>query len=195
VRIWVTGSDRPTEVTMKNLAVVSIVASTILAGCETQRPLAPQSAANTLTNASSSSAANSASASVKPNFNLEVILRAPNNGDGFGHVKFRQANDDSTIVDLGVWVRDLAPNTHYRLQRAVDTVIDDQCTSTSWLTLGKGAVAQDLITDDTGTAREDLFRVLTNAIGSAFDIRFRVVTTAATPVVVLASDCYQFFVR
>jgi hypothetical protein len=194
VRIWVTGTDRRTEVTMKNLAVVSIVASTILAGCETQRPLAPQSEANTLTNVTGS-VANSASASVKPNFNLEVILRAPNDGDGFGHVKFRQANDDPTIVDLGVWVRDLAPNTHYRLQRAVDAVIDDQCTSTSWLTLGKGAVAQDLITDDTGAAREDLFRVLTNAIGAAFDIRFRVVTTAATPVVVLASDCYQFFVR
>jgi hypothetical protein len=195
VRIWVTGSDRRTEGTMKNLAVVSIVACTLLAGCETQSPLAPQAATNTLTTVSGSSVSNSASAAVKPNFNLEVILRAPNDGDAFGHVKFRQANDAATVIDLGVWVRDLSPNTHYRLQRAVDTVIDDQCTSTSWLTLGKGLVAQDLITDDTGTAREDLFRVITSPPGGAFDIRFRVVTTAASPVVVLASDCYQFFIR
>jgi hypothetical protein len=180
---------------MKNLTVVSIVASTLLAGCDSPPPAAPLSVANALSAVNGSSVSNSASASVKPNFNLEVILRAPNGGDAFGHVKFRQANDDATIVDLGVWVRDLSPNTHYRLQRAVDTVIDDQCTSTSWLTLGKGAVAQDLITDDRGTAREDLFRLLTVAVGSPFDIRFRVVTTDASPVVVLASDCYQFFVR
>jgi hypothetical protein len=38
-----------------------------------------------------------------PNFNLEVILR----GQGFGHVKFRQPNDDEKIVYLDTWVRDL----------------------------------------------------------------------------------------
>ena len=62
-----------------------------------------------------------------PNFNLEVILR----GEGFGLVKFRQPNDDSFIVNLDVWVRNLAPNTSYLLQRAVDTVVDDDCTSTT----------------------------------------------------------------
>ena len=55
-----------------------------------------------------------------PNYNLEVILRPCSGevagclvgGDGFGHVKFRQAgNDDAQRIDLGVWVRDLAPNT------------------------------------------------------------------------------------
>ena len=132
---------------------------------------------------------------VKPNFNLEVILRPVGDGDGFGHVKFRQANDDPTIIDLGVWVRDLAPNTHYRLQRAVDTALDDACTSQMWLTLGLGAVAQDIVTDDRGTGRVDLFRVLTNAPGSAFDIHFRVVTATTVPTVVLESECYQFFVR
>jgi hypothetical protein len=133
---------------------------------------------------------------VKPNFNLEVILRPTGAGDGFGHVKFRQNNDDATIVDLGVWVRDLAPNTHYRLQRAVDAanVLDDVCASQSWLTLGLGTVAQDIVTDDRGTAKVDLFRVLA-AAGPAFDIHFRVVTATAPPVAVLESECYQFFVR
>jgi len=47
-----------------------------------------------------------------PNFNLEVILR----GDGFGHVKFRQPNDDALIVYLDTWVRGLEPipPTFYR---------------------------------------------------------------------------------
>jgi hypothetical protein len=129
----------------------------------------------------------------KPNFNLEVILRSPTGGDGFGLVKFRQDNDPALIVNLDTWVRDLAPNTHYRLQRAVDATVDDNCTSAAWLTLGKGAVAQDLVTDNRGTAREDLFRVLTT-VGNAFDIQFRVID-ALTSVVVLKSDCYQFFVR
>src|SRR5690349_753735 len=87
-----------------------------------------------------------------PNFNLEVILR----GQGFGHVKFRQPNDDEKVVYLDTWVRDLAPNRSYLLQRAVDTTIDDDCTSTAWLTLGKGAVAQTIDTDDRGTATVEL---------------------------------------
>jgi hypothetical protein len=128
-----------------------------------------------------------------PNFNLEIILRATDGTKGFGHVTFRQANDDATRIDLGVWVRDLAPNTHYRLQRAVDTAIDDNCASSSWLTLGEGTVAQDIVTDDRGTAKQDLFRVLTTPKGTPFDIYFRIVTTTGTPV--LTSDCYQYYVR
>jgi len=135
----------------------------------------------------------SASDVLKPNFNLEVILRPPTGGDGFGLVRFRQDNDPALVVTLDTWVRDLAPNTHYRLQRAVDATVDDNCTSATWLTLGKGAVAQDLVTDDRGTAREDLFRVLMT-VGNAFDIQFRVIN-AVTSAVVLKSDCYQFFVR
>ena len=107
---------------------------------------------------------------------------------------FRQANDDATRIDLGVWVRDLAPNTSYRLQRAVDSAIDDHCTSDSWLTLGAGGVAQDIVTDDRGTAKQDLFRVIPTPKGTPFDIHFRVVTaTTGTPV--LTSDCYQYYVR
>jgi len=125
-----------------------------------------------------------------PNFNLEVILR----GQGFGHVKFRQPNDDEKIVYLDTWVRGLAPNRSYLLQRAVDTTIDDNCTSTAWLTLGKGAAPQTIDTDDRGTGTAALFRSLAAAAtGATFDIHFRVID-AITSAVVLESSCYQFTV-
>jgi len=119
---------------------------------------------------------------------LEVILR----GEGFGHVKFRQPNDGTFIINLDVWVRDLVPNTSYLLQRAVDSNVDDNCTSTSWLTLGKGLQPQSITTDNTGTGREELFRnVAAFPPGSEFDIHFRVIDEA-TGAVVLRSECYQF---
>jgi hypothetical protein len=122
-----------------------------------------------------------------PSFNLEVVLR----GEGFGLVKFRQPNDDAFIVRLDVWLRDLAPNTSYLLQRAVDTNVDDNCTSTAWLTLGKGLQPQSILTDATGTGREELFRTLPALPGSEFDIHFRVIEEG-TSAVVLTSKCYQF---
>lgn len=130
-----------------------------------------------------------------PNFNLEVILRPPSDGgSGFGHVKFRQPNDADKIVYLDTWVRDLAPNHSYLLQRAVDTVLDGNCTSTAWLTLGKGLVPQAITTDDRGIGREALFRDLAAVpTGSQFDIHFRVID-AVTSAPVLQSDCYRFTV-
>jgi len=123
-----------------------------------------------------------------PRFNLEIVLR----GDGFGLVRFRQPNDDAQVVDLDVWVRDLAPNTSYLLQRAVDTALDGNCTSTAWLTLGKGGVPQSITTDARGTGREDLFRSLAAfPVGTRFDIHFRVIEEA-TGAVALTSQCYQF---
>ena len=123
-----------------------------------------------------------------PHFNLEVVLR----GDGFGLVKFRQPNDGEAVIYLDTWVRDLAPNTNYLLQRAVDTTIDRDCTSTGWLTLGKGATPQAIATDDRGTGREALFRsVAAFPVGSQFDIHFRVINQA-TSAVVLESGCYTF---
>jgi hypothetical protein len=129
-----------------------------------------------------------------PPFTIEVILRDATGGSGFGHVKFRQPNDDEKVVHLDTWVRGLAPNRSYLLQRAVDTTIDDNCTSTAWLTLGKGAVAQSIDTDDRGTGTADLFRSLAAAAtGATFDIHFRVID-AITSEVVLESSCYQFTV-
>jgi hypothetical protein len=133
--------------------------------------------------------------SLNPTFNLEVILRG--DGQAFGLVKFRQDVDPSKIITLNTWVRGLDPNHSYRLQRAVDAinVVDGNCTSTNWLTLGKGLVPQDITTDDNGTGREDLWRdVSMLPSGSTFDIHFRVID-ATTNAVVLTSDCYQYTVR
>ena len=129
-----------------------------------------------------------------PPFNDEIILRDATGNGGFGHVKFRQPNDADRIVHLDTWVRDLQPNVSYQLQRATDTNVNDDCAGTNWLTLGKGTVPQSITTDWRGTGREDLFRNLgTTAIGSTFDIHFRVIEKA-TAAVVLESDCYQFVV-
>jgi hypothetical protein len=125
-----------------------------------------------------------------PNFNLEVILRGTDGG--FGLVKFRQPNDADKIIYLDTWVRDLVPSTSYRLQRAVDTNLDGVCTSSGWLTLGKGLAPEAIVTDDRGTGRAELFRnVAAFPVGAQFDIHFRVIEDA-TSAVVLESACYQF---
>jgi len=124
-----------------------------------------------------------------PHFNLEVVLRGE---EGFGLVKFRQPNDGEAVIYLDTWVRGLTPHTNYLLQRAVDTTIDGDCTSTSWLTLGKGLTPQAITTDDRGVGREALFRsVAAFPVGSQFDIHFRVINQA-TSAVVLESGCYEF---
>ena len=131
-----------------------------------------------------------------PNFNLEAILRPVAGGpdNGFGLVKFRQPKDADKIVYLDVWVRDLAPSHSYYLQRATDSNVNDDCTGTNWLTLGRGLVLQAITTDETGTGRADLFRNLAAVpLGTQFDIHFRVID-AVTSAVVLESACNQFTV-
>jgi hypothetical protein len=131
-----------------------------------------------------------------PNFNLQVILRPAAGApvDGFGLVKFRQPKDGAKIVDLDVWVRDLAPNHSYNLQRATDLNVNDDCAGTNWLTLGQGTVPEAITTDGTGTGRASLFRNLAAfPLGTTFDIHFRV-TDGVTGAVVLESGCYQFTV-
>lgn len=122
-----------------------------------------------------------------PRFNLEVVLR----GEGFGLVKFRQPNDNEFVVYLDTWVRDLAPNTSYSLERAVDTTIDGDCTSTAWLTLGQGLNAYPILTDATGTGRAALYRAVPPLAGQPFDIHFRVIRNS-DQAEVLASDCYTY---
>jgi len=131
----------------------------------------------------------------QPPFNLEVVLRGE--GNGFGLVKFRQDNDADKIITLDIGVRDLEPNHQYWLQRAVDAinVVDGNCTSTTWLTLGMGLTPQSITTDENGTGEEDLWRnVAAVPSGSAFDIHFQVVD-AISAAVVLTSDCYEYKVR
>lgn len=164
-------------------AVVLVLACTVdpESSAVPSAPLAPAITAST-------------SGPATPPFNDEIILRDVTGAGGFGHVKFRQPKDEDRIVYLDTWVRALLPNTDYQLQRATDANVNDDCSGTNWLTLGKGAVAQSITTDDRGTGREALFRNLaTTPIGSTFDIHFRVIEQA-TKVVVLESDCYQFVV-
>ncbi len=130
-----------------------------------------------------------------PPFNLDVILHGE--GDAFGFIKFRQDKDPEKVITLDTWVRGLQPNHEYLLQRAVDAVneVDGNCTSTTWLTLGKGLIPQAILTDAKGTGKVELWRsVAVLASGSAFDIHFQVID-AATSAVVLWSDCYQYTVR
>jgi hypothetical protein len=131
-----------------------------------------------------------------PPFNLQAVLRPAPAGpdDGFGLVKFRQPNDELRTVLLDVWVRNLAPNTDYNLERATDPTVNDDCLGANWLALGQGTTVTPIETDDRGTGRVALFRGLgTTPVGTRFDIHFRVVD-ANTHAVVLKSGCYQFTV-
>lgn len=164
---------------LRRLVVLGVVAAALTAGCGAGSP-----------DPTTPSLSASPWGPETPNFNLEIILRGENGG--FGHVKFRQPNDDLLVINLDTWVRDLAPNTAYLLQRAVDTNVDDDCTSASWLTLGKGLTPQAIVTDDAGTGREELWRsVAAFPVGSTFDIHFRVIQQSNSAVV-LESECYQF---
>lgn len=127
-----------------------------------------------------------------PPFNLQVVLRDPAGGAGFGLVKFRQTNDAEVVITLDTWVRDLAPLTSYRLQRAVDPTLDGVCSSSAWLTLGAGLTPLAITTDETGTGSAELWRdVGAFPVGSTFDIHFQIVEDAGGAVV-LASGCYRF---
>ena len=128
-----------------------------------------------------------------PHFNLEAVLRPTAIGPekGFGLIKFRQPNDESTTIHLDVWVRDLAPNTTYYVQRAVDTNVDDNCTGTNWTMPLLGTIT----TDDSGTGRAELLRPLPAILlGMTFDIHFRIAETPTASSGVLESACYQFTV-
>jgi len=134
---------------------------------------------------------------VTPDLNLQVVLQAVAGGpdNGFGLVAFRQPiNDGQKIVYLETWVRDLTPNSSYKLQRAVDANLDGACTGTNWLTLGQGSTPQTINTDNQGPGRQLLWRDLTAIpTGSQFDIHFRVID-AVTNAVVLESGCYTYTV-
>jgi hypothetical protein len=175
---------------IQNAALVFLSVSIFSLSC--QKQLGQKQLDQKQQEAEVSSVANNAKAE-NPPFNLEVILRG--DGNRFGLVKFRQDNDPAKIITLDTWVRDLEPNHNYLLQRAVDNVVDDNGTSTNWLTPGKGPTAQSILTDAIGTGREELWRdVSAVPTGSEFDIHFQVVD-AVSGAVVLTSDCYQFIVR
>jgi hypothetical protein len=155
----------------------------LLAACSDDRVTSPVERASSVRSAASWGPES-------PPFNLEAVLRGDDGG--FGLVRFRQPNDGNRIVHLDVWVRELAPNSNYRLRRAVDTQPDGICSSSSWLTLGKGRAPATIDTDARGTGRAELFRDLGGVpVGTSFDIHFQVVD-ATTGAVVLSSGCYRF---
>ncbi|CAN5270703.1 hypothetical protein BH09BAC4_BH09BAC4_07290 [soil metagenome] len=129
----------------------------------------------------------------QPNYNLDVTLRGTGKASGF--VKFQQFTDRPFTIFLDTSVQGLDPSTTYVLQRAVDTNLDGNCTSTSWLTLGNGLQAQAILTDMQGGGSAALFRdVSAFPSGTTFDIHFQVINLQ-TSVVVLSSDCYQYTVQ
>lgn len=169
----------------------------LLNACGAAQPSAPEAALPAAATAEGDAAVSARGwGPATPPFQLEVVLR----GDtGFGLVRFRQPNDGTKVIHLDTWVRDLLPDTAYLLQRAVDgpptLPVDGVCSSQGWLTLGKGLVPQDLLTDAGGTAREALWRdVSAVTTGARFDIHFRVVEKA-TGAVALESDCSQYVVE
>ena len=133
--------------------------------------------------------------SAESQYNIEVVLRGE--GNRGGHIHFRQDRDAAKVIELNTKLHNLEPNHEYLLQRAVDAinVVDGNCTSTTWLTLGYGLNPHSILTDDKGNGEDVLWRDVT-AIpsGSRFDIHFRVID-ATTLEVVLQSDCHQYTVR
>jgi hypothetical protein len=112
----------------------------------------------------------------------------------FGVVLLRQPHDTEKVVFLDVWTLGLAPNHSYSLQRATDSIVDDDCQGTNWLTLGRGLEPQAIETNELGFGRAHLFRDLaTVPDGTQFDIQFRVIDSV-TQDVVLVSSCHQFTV-
>lgn len=176
---------------LRSLAVGLLVFGSAACGQNAMNPTAPASTAVAGLGATMSAGNAKAWGPETPPFNIEAILRPSTGGHGFGLVKFRQPNDDITRIFLDTWVRDLEATTQYRLQRAVDTVLDGTCSSEAWLTLGKGLAPQTLLTDDAGTGREEFYRDLpANLALQTFDIHFRI--TTLIDVEVLRSGCYQF---
>ena len=132
-----------------------------------------------------------------PCYNLDVILNGNDKEKQFGFIKFRQDPDTARIITLETTVVNLMPNHEYLLQRAVDAAntVDGNCSSTSWLTLGKGLTPQSILTDAHGNGSEELWRNVTAVPrGTSFDIHFQVIDAVSLEVV-LTSDCYQYTVR
>jgi hypothetical protein len=172
-----------------------LIAALVTVACQ-DTPTAPRELSvptGTAANRSESEGAEAKEAK-KPHFNLDVVLRGE---DASGRIKFRQPEPVGTthLVNLDVKVSHLSPNTSYLLQRAVDVTLDGNCTSTAWLTLGKGLVPQSIVTNEKGRGREQLFRVfMLSSVGSTFDIHFRVIRQDNSAVA-LTSKCYQFTIR
>ena len=130
-----------------------------------------------------------------PFYDLNVLLFSTSRSSELGFIQFRQNEGEPKVIHLDTRVHGLEPNTNYLLQRAVDTVLDGNCTSSMWLTLGAGLSALPIVTNDKGYGEAELFRsVAAIASGTTFDIHFQIIKES-TLEVVLTSDCYQYTVQ
>lgn len=130
-------------------------------------------------------------------YNLDVKLYGSGKFPSLGFIAFRQDIAAPKIITLDTYVQHLQPNHEYLLQRAVDpiNVVDGNCTSTAWLTLGLGLTPQSILTDSKGNGHQKLWRDLSSLpSGSDFDIHFQVID-AVSSAVVLSSDCYEYILR
>jgi len=134
-------------------------------------------------------------------YNLDVTLHSnetmkfDSKSSGFGFIKFRQDPNVPLTITLDTWVFNLTPNHDYLLQRAVNPITDNDCTSTAWLTLGKGLVSQPIHSDDLGNGMENLFRNVPASVeGTSYRIHFQIID-AVSLATVLASDCDQYTIR
>lgn len=177
---------------LRSILVFALASLAAACGNQAGNPAAPTAVAHATQTLAPADPSQAVETAEQPPFNLEAILR----GDGFGLVRFRQQQDPAAnIINLDAWVRDLLPDTSYSLQRAVDTTLDNVCTSSNWLTLGKGLTPEPIVTDATGTGRAELWRDLSALLpGGEFDIHFRIIENA-TSHVALQSGCYRFVVR
>jgi hypothetical protein len=128
--------------------------------------------------------------------NFVALLRPVSGGPAhtFAVVLFRQPHDAEKVAFLDVWTLGLAPNHSYSLQRATDSIVDDDCQGTNWLTLGRGLEPQAIETNELGFGRAHLFRDLAAVPdGTRFDIQFRVIDSV-TQDIVLVSSCHQYTV-
>ena len=127
-------------------------------------------------------------------YNLDVILQSQGkNFASSGFIKFRQDAGVPLTITLDTWVINLEPNHSYLLQRAVNPITDvTGCSSTAWLTLGKGLQPQAIHTDGHGAGEADLFRNVPASVeATSYHIHFQVVDSASlTPV--LMSGCYDY---
>lgn len=129
-----------------------------------------------------------------PYYNLNVFLQGESRKAN-GFIGFRQLKNETQMIHLYTWIHGLEPNTSYVLQRAVDTELDGNCTSNSWLTLGEGLAPKSIVTNRGGSGYAELWRsVASIPVGSTFDIHFQIVMES-TAEVVLSSDCYEYTVR
>jgi hypothetical protein len=142
-------------------------------------------------------AAQPATADPAPPYDFNAVLQPAEggSGSGSGRLEFRQPGNAERVVYLHTHVWELLSNSSYRLQRATDTAVDDNCTGANWLTLGRDNFTPLAIeTNHRGRGHARFSRDLSAVpAGTQFDIHFRVIDAADA--VVLESPCYQYTVR